>query len=224
LGGAGYNLARAVGPAIAGFLMAGTGPGGVFLLNAASFVGVLIVLFRWRREPRQSLSPTERVMGAIRAGNRYARHSLAMRAVLVRCGLFIFCGSALWALLPVLARHVLGLGSVGYGVLLGCLGAGAVAGAVLLPALQARFTTGAGVGGATAVFAAVTAALGAVRSPFLAGAAMLAGGAAWLLVMSNFNVAAQTVLPSWVRARGLVVYLLVFQGGMAAGSAGWGLV
>src|SRR5205823_3858209 len=152
------------------------------------------------------------------------RHSLPMRAVLIRCGIFIVFGSALWSLLPVLARHVLGLGAVGYGVLLGCLGAGAVAGAALLPQLQARFTIDQVVGGATALFALATAALGAFRSPWLAGVAMVAGGVAWLLIMSNLNVAAQTVLPSWVRARGLAVYLLVFQGGLAAGSAVWGLV
>jgi len=224
LGGAGYNLGRAVGPAIAGFIIAAAGSGAVFLLNAASFVGVLIVLSRWQRRPRQSLSPTERVMGAMRAGTRYVRHSLAMRAVLVRAGVFILCGSALWALLPLLARHVLGLGSVGYGVLLGCLGAGAVAGAVLLPSLQARFSIDQVVGGGTVLFAAAIAALGAVRSPLLAGVTMAAAGVAWLVVMSSLNVAAQTVLPAWVRARGLAVYLLVFQGGLAAGSALWGAV
>src|SRR5207248_9392584 len=103
LGGAGYNLARAVGPAIAGFVMAAAGPGGVFLLNATSFVGVLLVISRWQRPPRQSLGPAERVVGAMRAGMRYARHSLPVRAVLVRSGVFILCSSALWALLPVLA-------------------------------------------------------------------------------------------------------------------------
>src|SRR5205809_468647 len=125
------TLARAVGPALAGLVIAATSAGLVFLLNALSFLGVMLVLCRWRPEPRPSSLPTERTVGAIRAGLRYVRHAQPLRVVLWRTASFIVFGSILWALLPVLSRN-LGLGSTGYGVLLGCFGIGAVAGGVFL--------------------------------------------------------------------------------------------
>src|SRR5205807_3011512 len=112
LGGVGFNLARSVGPAVGGLLVAAAGPWAVFLLNAASFVGVIVVLYRWRRAPRHSVLPTERVAGAVRAGLRYVRYAPALRAVLVRTLAFIVCGSALWGLLPVVGRRELELTSV----------------------------------------------------------------------------------------------------------------
>jgi MFS family permease len=224
LGGVGVNLARAVGPALGGLVVAAQGPGAAFLLNAVSFLGVLVVVYRWRREPRVSVLPAERVAGAIRAGLRYVRHAPALRAVLIRCGVFILGGSALWAMLPILARRELRLDALGYGVLLGCLGAGAVGGAALLPRVRQRLAIDPLTAAATLLFAAVTVTLAYVRIYLLVCAAMLAGGVAWMALMSSFNVAAQQTAPSWVRARALAMYLLVFQGGMAVGSALWGAV
>src|SRR5256714_4373676 len=114
-----FNIARAVGPALGGLLVAALGSWAVFLLNSISFVGVIFVIYRWRREPIESISPTERVMGAMRAGLRYVRHAPELRAVLVRTAVFASCASALWAMLPLIARKDLGLGAVGYGILLG---------------------------------------------------------------------------------------------------------
>lgn len=222
LSGVGINLARAVGPAVGGVIVAAAGSGAVFLLNAASFVGVLLALYWWRRSPRQSALPAEHVIGAMRAGLRYVRHAPAVHAVLMRCGLFILGGSALWALLPLVARREMGLEAIGYGGLLGAMGAGAIAGAALLPRVRARLTVDLLVVGATVVFAAVSAMLAFVRDFWWLCGAMLAGGVAWIALMSSFNVAAQAAVPAWVRARGLALYLLVFQGGMAAGSALWG--
>ena len=119
LNGAGFNVARAVGPALGGVIVAAAGPGAVFLLNAASFVVVLFVIYRWQRESRVGRLPPEHVMGAIRAGIRYVRHAPPLQVVLVRSGAFILCGAALWALLPLVARDQLGLDAVGYGMLLG---------------------------------------------------------------------------------------------------------
>src|SRR5215213_1818024 len=132
LNGVAFNIARAVGPALGGLIVAAAGPWAVFLLNSFSFVGVILVLYRWRRESVESISPTERVVGAMRAGLRYARHAPELRNVLVRTGAFALCASALWALMPLVARRELGLGPFQYGLLLGCLGAGAIAGAFLL--------------------------------------------------------------------------------------------
>ena len=115
LGGVGFNLARAVGPAAGGLIVAAAGAGWVFMLNAASFLGVVVVLYRWHRTASESMLPAERMMGAMRSGLRYVRHSSPLHAVLFRSSIFIVCGSALWALLPLLVRREMGFGAVGYG-------------------------------------------------------------------------------------------------------------
>jgi MFS family permease len=224
LTGMGLNLARAVGPALGGAVIAMAGPSAVFLLNAGSFLSVIAVLYHWRRTTKVSPEPTEPLSSAIRAGIRYVRHAPALRAVLIRTGLFVLFASALWGLLPVLARHELGLESIQYGILFGCLGAGAVVGAIILPKLRSRISTDWLAGSATILFAAATAALVEARHFGLLCVIMLAGGAAWITLMASFTVATQTAVPSWVRARALALYLLTFQGSMAAGGIVWGAV
>jgi hypothetical protein len=140
----------------------------------------------------------------------------------VRTGLFILCGSGFWALLPVRGRLELGLGSAGYGLLVGSIGVGALAGAVLLPKLRPKFSSDLLVAGATMLFAAAAVALGYLPSYPLLCAVMLAGGFAWITLMSSFNVAAQMSVPAWVKARAMAVYLITLQGGTAVGAILWG--
>ncbi len=223
LNSAGYNLARAVGPALGGLVVARVGAGANFLLNALAFLGVLVVLYRWREAPRRSVLPAERFTGAMRAGLRYVAYAPELRAVLVRTGAFIISGSALWALLPVLVREW-SRGPSAYGILLGALGVGAVLGASVLPVLKRRASLDRLVAFATIVFGAVTLASAFLLNFGLLIAIMLAGGLAWMVLISSFNVAARMVVPSWVQARSLAVYLLVSQGGMALGSLGWGVL
>jgi predicted MFS family arabinose efflux permease len=225
LNGAGFNVARAVGPALGGLLVAATGPGSVFLLNAASFLATLVVLYRWRRAPPVERSgPAEHLFEALTAGLRYVRFAPALRALLGRTAIFVVCASALWALLPIVARQLLGLDSSGYGLLLACLGIGAVSGAFLLPRLRGLMSLDLLVASASIVFGLGTIALGWVGSLPVVAIALMAAGLAWLTVMSSFNLAAQTVAPSWVSARVIGTYLLISQGGLAAGSFFWGLV
>ncbi len=217
-----FNIARAVGPALGGLVVAAAGPWAVFLLNSFSFVGVILVLYRWRREKVESIAPAERVMGAMRAGLRYARHAPELRNVLARTGVFALCASALWAMMPLVARTELGLGAFQYGLLLGCLGAGAVGGVFVLSWAKRAVSLNLLVVCGTVVFAGATAALGYLRIYWLLCAAMFCGGVAWMTTMSSFNVSVQTVVPEWVRARALALYLLVFFGSLAMGSAAWG--
>lgn len=222
-----FNLALAVGPALGGLVVAAVGEGkrgaaAAFLLNAASFLGVIVVLYRWRRPAHGGELPAERMLGALRTGLRYVRHAPPLQIVFLRGTVFILSGSALWALLPLLARQELELSSGGYGMLLACLGAGAVVGAVFLAPWRHRFGIDAVVTGATLLFALVLLALAWVRIVPLLGAAMVLGGVAWLALLGTLMVAAQTVVPSWVRARAMAVFMVVFQGGMAAGSTLWG--
>jgi MFS family permease/quinol monooxygenase YgiN len=224
LGSVAMNVSRAIGPALGGLLVAAAGSGIVFLLNAVSFLGVIVVIYRWRQAPQKIPMPPEHVFGAMRAGLRYVSHAPELRAAIIRAGIFILCGSALWALLPLQARHALGLGSFGYGVLLGCIGSGAVAGAAFLPKARQKVSNNSLVVGASVLFAGMLAILAHARVPVVAGAAMILAGVAWITITSSFNTAAQTSAPTWVRARALAIYLLVFMGGMAAGSAAWGAV
>jgi MFS family permease len=224
LNSAGFNIGRAVGPAIGGLVVAAAGPAAVFALNAVSYLGVLAVLWRWRRRPQDELGAGEQVLGAIGAGVRYVRFAPPLRAVLVRTALFILPASALWALLPVVARGRLGMGATGYGLLLGALGIGSVGGAVLLPRLRRTVPIDRRVVAGTGLFALGTVVLALLGSRVLIWLAMAGAGVAWLAILTSFNVAVQTAVPRWVQARALAVYLLVFQGGLAAGSAVWGVV
>ncbi len=224
LGSVALNVARAVGPALGGLIVAATGPATVFFLNAASFLGVIAVLARWERPVLERTLPPEDMFGAMRAGARYVRHSLPLRSVLARSTVFIVFASAVWALLPLVARQSLGLGAIGYGVMLGCLGTGAVLGALLLPALRQRRSVDSVAAMATVTFAVASATLAEVHDPRAAGLVLIAAGVAWMSIMSSINTAAQTSVSAWVRARALAVSLLVIQGGMATGAILWGTV
>lgn len=222
LNGAGFNLARAVGPALGGIIVAAAGAGAVFVLNALSFLAIIWVIYRWQRPTSETQAVPEQVVSAIQAGGRYARHSRELRAVLIRTAASIAAASALWALLPVVATQELKLSALGYGILLGSIGFGAVGGVPLLARLRASYSLDTIVTIVTIVFALTTLTLGYVHNVWLLNVAMLLTGAAWLMLTSCLNVAAQTIVPAWVQARALGVYLLVFQGCFAAGSAGWG--
>jgi MFS family permease len=224
LNSAGFNIGRAIGPALGGLVVAAAGPAAVFGLNALSYLGVLAVLWRWRRPPQDRLGAGEQMLGAIGAGIRYVRFAPLLRAVLLRTALFILPASALWALLPVVARGALGLDATGFGLLLGALGIGSVAGAVVLPRLRRAVPIDRRVVAATCLYALATVVLAVVGSALVVGLAMVAAGMAWLAILTSFNVATQTAVPRWVLARALAVYLLVFQGGLAVGSALWGVV
>jgi MFS family permease len=219
-----FNVARAIGPALGGFIIGASGPWAVFLLNAASFIAIMVVVYRWRPAPRRSKLPPEDIIGAMRTGTLYLRNSPELQTVMVRTGIFAVCASGLWALVAQQARRGLGLGSFGYGLLLGCIGLGAIIGAWLLPKIRERLSVNGLVAAGTVVFALATLSLAYIHSFGVLAGALAGGGVGWIAVLSSLTVSAQTVTPSWVRARVMAVYLLVFMGGLAAGSAVWGFL
>lgn len=223
LNSTGVNVARAVGPAVAGVLVAWAGPAVAFLLNAVSFLGVIIVLARWRRPRLEAEMPPERFFGAMRAGLRYVRAAPRLQAVMVRAFVFFLFGSAIWSLLPLVARGT-GGGAQMYGVLLACIGAGAVSAALALPRLRSRWTRDGLVRGASVLLAAAMLLSALARSPAVLIPAMLLTGVSWLSVLSTLHVSAQTAVPTWVRARALAVYLVMFSFGMTGGSILWGAI
>jgi MFS family permease len=218
-----FNIARAVGPALAGVLIATAGVGAAFLVNVASFVGVLLVVARWKRPVPKRTAPPETVGGATVAAIRYVRYAPAIRALMLRSGVVMFFASASFALLPTVAHNV-NNSAIGYGILLGCFGAGAVGGAVLMQPARARWSTEAIASIAVAVLGAMIVTTGMVH--VLAGLVivMLVSGAAWIIFISLVSALVQNLAPDWVRARVLAVFMLISQGGMAAGSALWGSV
>jgi MFS family permease len=224
LSGIVVNLSRSIGPALAGIIIAAAGTGVVFLLNAVTFVGVILVIYRWQRTPKNSALPTERFMGAMQAGVRYVRFAPIFQSVLVRTTGYIFFASALFALLPLLGRQELKLDALGYGIVLGFWGIGGLLGAFILPKIRQRFSIDQLVAGASLLMGGMMLAIASLRSVALICAAMLLVGIASLSVMVSLNVGAQTSVPSWVRGRALSVQLLVFQGCMVLGSLAWGLL
>src|SRR6516162_2333301 len=220
LNSAGFNVARAAGPALGGLVVAAAGSGWSFLLNAASFFGVILFLYTWKRTPHAPL-PSRSVRAAITEGFRYVQGSPQVKSVLIRTGAFSVGASSLLALLPVVCQPH---GAQGYGFLLTCFGLGAFAGAAVLPRLRVQYSVDGLVAGATVVFAIMTFAAGQVHIFEWLCLVLFTAGAAWIGILACFNVVAQTMCPSWMRARALSMYLLVLQGGMAIGGALWGAV
>ena len=218
LNSAGFNVARAVGPALGGVLVAAVGCGSTFLLNAFSFLGVILFLYRWKR-PVEAPRRTQRMWSAVGDGFSYVRQSELAKSVLLRTGTFSVAAVAMLALLPIIA---LPYGARGYGVLLGCFGLGALLGALALPGLREKLSVDGVVGAAIVIFAGMTFVAGRAQTFAPLCAVMLVAGAAWIGILACLNVAAQTMCPAYVRARALSFYLLVLQGGMAVGATLWG--
>ncbi|MET0422808.1 MAG: MFS transporter [Actinoplanes sp.] len=217
----GVNVARAIGPALAGVVIAALGIPFVFAINAASFAGFLLVLILWRgyAPPKVDREP---FVAATRAGLRYVVHSGVVRRIYLQLLLFIVPANALWALLPVLADGRLGLGSNGYGLLLAALGVGSVGGAFVIPRARAALGVSRLITVTSAVYGLGLAATALSRSLPLTLAVLVVVGLAWIGVIATLNGAVQSFLPGWVRTRGLSVYQLVLFGGTALGSAGTG--
>jgi MFS family permease len=230
LNSAGFNLARALGPALGGlaialFALATTGAASVFLLNSLSFVGVILVLYRWQRNPIfKSALPAERIQGSMRAGIRYLRYAPMLQAAFVRTLLFTLFVSAVWALLALVAKNDLHQGAMGYGILNGSMGFGAVIGATLLPRVRRILSADTIIASATVVFVATLAVLATVKVPLIIIPMLIAGGFAWTSAMSTLNLAVQVSVPAWVQARALGAYQMIFAGGMALGGVIWGFI
>jgi MFS family permease len=220
----GINIARSLGPAIGGLIVAQLGAGWAFGLNALSFAAMLWVLFNWRPDALASALPPEGFGAGLRAGVRYALRAGRLQAVLIKSAGFFFFASAVTALLPLVVRSELHGGAGTYGLLLGCIGIGAVSGALVLPSLRARLDRDLLVLLATLACALSLFGLAWLRHMALLPLAMLVNGFAWITVLSSLQIAAQTAVPAWVRARALSLYIMVFSLGMAAGGLSWGSI
>ena len=214
----GFNVARSLGPAIGGAIVAAAGAAAAFGLNALSYLGLIGVLWRWQPELPPRVLPRERLGVAMEAGLRYVWLSPHLRAVLLRAALFGLGAGAVPALMPLVARDLVGGGALAYGVLLGGFGIGAVGGAILGARLRGRWSTERTVEVAAAALAAGTLAVALLPSLILAVPALALAGAGWVLALSTFNVSIQLGAPRWVVARAIALYQVAAFGGMATSS------
>ena len=217
-----YNLARTAGPAVGGVIVAVAGASTAFLVNALTYVGLLIMLFSWKRTKPEQHLPPETMLLAMRTGLRYSRLSPAIRAVLLRGFVLGVAGGAIWALMPLIAKDLLKGGPTIYGLLFGFFGVGAVCGALLSAAARQKLENEKLVRLATLGFA-LTAGISAF-SPWLilTLVAFVIGGASWVMMLSTFNITVQLSSPRWVVGRSLAIYQMLVFGGLAIGSWMWG--
>jgi len=220
----GFNIARSIGPALGGFLLLSVGAAATYGLDVASYVVVIGALLWWRRPAAAADPLRERFPGAFRAGLRYAAASPDLARVLLRALIFFLGASAVWALLPLVARRLLGGDAGFYGLLLGAVGAGAIVGALTLPRLREGLGVERLMLAAAFTAAAVVAGLAIGPPQWMALLLLFVMGGAWIAALTTLNGTMQGVLPNWVRGRGLAIYITVFNGASAAGSLGWGLL
>jgi len=222
LNGVSNNIARAIGPAIGGAIIAYYSSGWVFILNGVSFLGTWAVVYFWKREAAVVSGPAENFIGALRAGMRYVQYSPAIYGVLVRTFAFSFGAAAMWALVSVVVARKLHLSSGHYGVMLSWLGAGAVSGAFLMGRAGSRLNFNQRVLLGVLTFAGTCLALALIAKIYILYAVMFVSGIAWLMVMTSFSTTVQLNVPKWVQARVISIYMLVFQAGLSLGSLAWG--
>lgn len=217
-----FNVARAIGPALAGGIAAWIGSGFALFVSAVCFVPMLWSARRLAKPEREIPDIPETVLSGVMSGLRYARNSLSMRALLIRNVCFSVCASAFWALLPVIARDQLHLGAGGFGLLSGGFGVGAIVGALSIPRQLERRSLNVVVNAAALLWIVAIALLAATDLVVLAIVATVIGGAAWVSVLASLSAGVQSSAPAWVRARAVSVNLVAMQASLALGSALWG--
>ncbi len=222
LNGIGFNLARAVGPALAGVLVLMGGPALAFGLNALSYLAVIIALMSWHRRPRSPSLPREHLVSAMRAGVRFVRHTPVMQAAMIRTGCFFFAAAAPWAVLPLIVKQQLHMEAGTYGLLLGLMGAGGVTAGLLLPQIRLRLSRGNTVFGSGIVSCLGMALVGIAQHWLVAALGMVLFGIGWVAAASVAQGAAQMAAPPWVRSRALAIYQLGFNFAMIVGTLFWG--
>lgn len=224
LNSAGFNVARTIGPGIGGMVYAAFGAVALFAVNSLTFVAVVGALYRWKRPEPEHKPKAESFMAGLLAGLGYLRHAKELHPVLLTAVLFFIPAAGMMSMLPLVAREILHLDAFGFGLIYSAFGAGAVLGAFVLPRLRMRFGEHGAVPIAMGFYAIGMAVIALVPNETVVGLAAALGGVGWICVIASNNIAAQTLLPAWVRARGIAAYQMLFFGSLAVGGALWGKV
>lgn len=217
-----YNVARALGPALGGILLSWVSAGWVFLLNSVCCGVLIVAIWRWHREVPSHRLPPERIIEGMRAALHFTHYSSVTRLVMLRAFTFGMSASAIWALLPLLAKHNPSGNASVYGYMLGALGIGAIMGSLGVERVRRRVGTSRVISLAAIVYGVVMVVLGCVESLWLLFPALFLGGAGWIAAVSTYNAAVQLLVPDWVKARALALYQTALYAGLALGSFLWG--
>lgn len=215
------NIAQSLGPALAGLVIATSGPGVVFLINAASFFGIIVV-FRSYSPPTDATMPAQQMIAAIRTGVRFFAGSSRLQVLAARVALAMTTGSALTALLPIIARTRFDASAAEFGLLATASGLGAVAAVWSLPLLSRLASPDVLAAVAAVVWASGVVALVATRMLLLALVGLMLTGAGSMVAMNIVFSMYTVLLPSWVRGRASSVAMLVIWLGASVGAVGWG--
>ena len=224
LNGVAMNASRIVGPLLAGAIIASAGSAWVFVLNAVLSVLSGLVIMRWRRTHVPNPLGRERLPRAMRVGLQFVRQSLRMRSVLWRIAVFFLHATALLALLPLVAKGLVGGDAGTFTLLLASMGAGAIVAALLLPRLRRAMARDVLVQRGMLLQAACTSVMAIAPNVYIAVPAMVVAGMAWITTANTLSVSAQLALPNWVRARGMSIFQMAIMGSTAVGAALWGQV
>jgi MFS family permease len=224
LNGISFNIARSFGPAVGGVIVAAAGAMASFVVNALMYIPLIVVLVLWKRKTEPSRLPPERLTRAIVSGVRFVIHSPNLRTVLTRTLFFGIIGSAIHALMPLVARDLLGGNASLYGIMLGAFGLGAVIGALNVSTVRRKIEAELSVRLCSLTMGAAVAVVGLSRWPVLTAAALVVAGAMWMLAVAIFNIGVQLSAPRWVAGRALAAFQASIAGGMALGSWAWGHV
>ena len=224
LGAVAFNVARAIGPAIAGAIAAWFGSGSALLASSLFFLLMIFGVRSIKVTEKALPGVPETLLAGVLSGVRYARHSPAMRSLMILNLSFTVCASALWALLPVIARDQLGLGAGGYGLLFGTFGAGAVTSALSIPGQLQKRSLNTVVRASLVLWIGATLLVAATEIVFIALFGAFCAGGAWVGVLASLSAGTQSSAPAWVRARAVSINLLSMQTGLALGSIVWGML
>lgn len=221
--GAAYNIARALGPLLAGIGLGLRSPVVVFGLVALAFGCCSVVLVLVQSRSRRRSGPRQPIVPAIRGALRFTRHSPWTTRLLLRMTMFGLPASALWALVSLVVHDRLQLGSRGFGVMMALVGVGAVAATLSLARLRQRVSVRVFAALGSLAYAATLAAMGLSVVPAVVAIFLVLGGIAWVGVQSTWMMLAHQALPDWVRPRVIALVLFLFQGTQAVGSMLWGV-
>ncbi|MDV8002647.1 MFS transporter [Rhodococcus sp. IEGM 1408] len=222
--GAVFNLARSLGPLLAGFGLGFAGAEWAFAAVAVLSVGCALTLWWMERRSPDRTAPRRAIMPEISGAVRFVANSAWTTRLLFQLFLFGVPSSALWALISLAVHDRLGMGADGFGALMALIGAGAVVAVVGFGGLRRRLRVTVFAACGAFVYALALAVLALSTSPVVVAVAMLFAGAAWVSVQSTWMSMGHQFFPDWVRPRLIAFILLMFQGTQAVGSLLWGVV
>ncbi len=224
LNGVSYNVARSLGPALGGVIVAALGATAAFAANALCYLPILFALGRWKRQVEVSRLPPEGLVRAVTSGIRYVANMPPARTAILRAFITCLLGGALQSLLPLVSRDLLGGDARTFGLLLGCFGVGAVSGIFVLQPMRTRFGNENVLRSCAIVLAIGMAVLSLSHSLLLSCAVLLASGVAWMVAVTVISIVLQLSVPRWVVGRTVASMHAAVALGVALGAWEWGAI